>query len=83
MATRAYLSAIGGAFGSTGIDYAQLVKLYGADPTKARRIANSPPVCIGAEATRVYGDPDPITSQPVTSSVKNLTMRMNMRRFSA
>jgi IS1 family transposase len=32
----AYLSAVGGAFGSTGIDYAMLVKIYGPDPKEGR-----------------------------------------------
>ncbi len=45
-----------GAFGSD-IDYAMLVKMYGAAPEGEKRY--SPAVCTGARRTRIEGDPDP------------------------
>ena len=77
---KAYLEAVEGAFGAD-IDYAQLVKLYGASPEGAKG-RYSPAECIGAHKTPIEGNPDPahISARP-TSSAQNLTMRMHMRRF--
>jgi IS1 family transposase len=80
-----YLSAVEGAFGWGGADFAQLVKIYaspshaGDSNTAARRY--SPGVVVGAEKTWVMGSPD--MGQVSTSFVErsNLTMRMGMRRF--
>jgi hypothetical protein len=49
---RAYLYAFGGE-----VDYAQLVKLYGASPESAKG-RYSPTECAGIVKTRVIGDPD-------------------------
>ena len=61
------------------VDYGMLVKLYGAEIDDDRRY--SPAKCISAEPHVVYGNPD--KSKISTSFVErqNLTMRMNMRRF--
>lgn len=73
-----YLSAVGDAFGDD-VDYAMLVKLYGADPQAETRY--SPAKCIGAQKRPKIGEPDPkhISTSYVERS--NLTMRMHMRRF--
>jgi hypothetical protein len=57
MGIKAYLDAVDSTFG-IGIDYAQLVKIYGPDPHEDER-PYSPPVGIGTERTVVCGDPDP------------------------
>jgi hypothetical protein len=54
-----YLEAIEGAFGGD-IDFAILVKVYGAAPEGQRRY--SPAICTGAHKYRVEGNPDPSTS---------------------
>jgi IS1 family transposase len=76
---RPYLEAVEGAFGAD-VDYAMLVKLYGADPKEQER-RYSPPECIDCVATTVTGDPD--LEHISTSYVErqNWTTRTNMRRY--
>jgi IS1 family transposase len=75
---RAYLEAVEAAFGAN-VDYAMLVKLYGSD--REGEAHYSPAQCIGCREVVISGNPD--RKHVSTSCVErqNLTMRMNMRRF--
>jgi hypothetical protein len=61
------------------VDYAMLIKLYGDEPENEKRYSSSD--CMATEKYIVQGNPNP--SKISTSYVErqNLTMRMNMRRF--
>ncbi|MGC9954212.1 MAG: hypothetical protein ABSD21_08035 [Rhizomicrobium sp.] len=72
------LEAIEGAFGSD-IDYAMLVKVYGAAPEGQRRY--SPAICTGAHMHRVEGNPDPKYVSTSFAERQNLNIRMGNRRM--
>jgi IS1 family transposase len=76
---KAYLEAVEGSFGAD-VDYAQLVKLYGASPESAKG-RYSPAECTGIKKTVIEGKPD--LKHVSTSYVErsNLTVRMHNRRF--
>ena len=75
---RSYLDAVEGAFGAD-VDYAMLVRIYGEPVGALGRY--SPGVCVGAEKRRVEGKPDPKHISTSYAKRQNLTMRMQMRRF--
>ena len=54
---KAYLDAVEGAFGAD-VDYAQLVKMYGASP-ESMKGRYSPAECTGIKKTSIEGKPDP------------------------
>ncbi len=76
---KAYLNAIENAFGNE-IDYAQLMKLYGAAPESAKG-RYSPAKCTGIKKTAKIGNPDEKNVSTSYAERHNLTMRMHMRRF--
>jgi hypothetical protein len=75
---RPYLEAVEGAFGGD-IDYATLVKIYGAAPEGQRRY--SPAICTGARKYRVEGNPDPKHVSTSFVERSNLSIRMGNRRM--
>src|SRR5713226_10605012 len=75
---RPYLQAVEAAFADQ-VDYAMLIKIYGADPQAETRY--SPAKCIGAEKQPKIGNPESKHISTSYAERSNLTMRMHMRRF--
>ena len=75
---KAYLDSVEESFGAD-IDFAQLVKLYGAPLEAEHRY--SPAECTGTEKNVVTGRPNKQHISTTYVERQNLTMRMNMRRF--
>ena len=75
---RPYLEAVESAF-NLDIDYAMLVKIYGADPEPQKRY--SPAKCQGCEIRPITGQPNPKHISTSYIERQNLTLRMGSRRF--
>jgi len=76
---KAYLEAVEDAFGAD-IDYAMLVKIYGASPTGTTG-RYSPAECTGIKKTTIEGRPDEDHVSTSYVERQNLTMRMQMKQF--
>jgi IS1 family transposase len=74
-----YLEAMEHAFGAD-IDYGMLVKLYGPEVEEGRK-RYSPAKCLSATKHVVQGKPNYEAISTSYVERQNLTMRMNMRRF--
>lgn len=73
-----YVDAIEQSFGAD-VDYAQIVKFYEAEPIGPGRY--SPPKVVAVEKSYIAGNPDLNITSTSYVERQNLTMRMNMRRF--
>ncbi len=74
-----YLEAVEGAFGAD-IDYATLIKVYGAAPESAKG-RYSPAECTGIRKQRIEGNPDPKHVSTSFVERSNLSIRMGNRRM--
>ncbi|MCB1737377.1 MAG: DDE-type integrase/transposase/recombinase, partial [Gammaproteobacteria bacterium] len=77
---KAYVEAVEDAFGAD-IDYAMLIKLYGNAAGREDERRYSPAGFAGTEIRVMTGDPDMEHISTSYVERQNLTMRMNIRRF--
>jgi IS1 family transposase len=81
---RPYIEAIEAEFGRD-VDYAMLIKTYGSPAREAEEVHQarkySPQVCTATEVKVMSGDPEPTKISTSYIERHNLTMRMQIRRF--
>lgn len=75
-----YVDAVERAFGDD-VDYAQIVKTFAATPGNEAAVRYSPGTIISTEKTVITGEPDKTKISTSYVERQNLTLRMQMRRF--
>jgi IS1 family transposase len=76
---KSYITAIGDSFGTSGVDYAQVIKSYEAENAGPGRY--SPPAVTGIEKLPIFGAPREELVSTSYAERMNLNVRMMSRRY--